>query len=96
MGITPNGSFRWQRRTNTGGNTFTSKSGSGTLPAVWVRVVRTGNRLSGYTSADGVNWTLVNSATISMASNIYIGLAVASGSTSTLGTATFTNITAVP
>ena len=96
MGITPNGSFRWQRRTNTGGNTFTSKSGSGTLPAVWVRVVRTGNRLSGYTSADGVSWTLVNSATISMASNVYIGLAVASGSTSTLGTATFTNITAVP
>ena len=31
-----------------------------------------------------------------MATNIYVGLAVASGSSSTLNTATFTNMTVVP
>jgi hypothetical protein len=96
MGITPAGSFRWQRRSSTSGGTSTTKAGSATLPKVWVRVVRTGNTLYGYKSTDGVNWTLVNSSTISMSANAYIGWAVASGSSTTLDTSVFTNVTVVP
>jgi regulation of enolase protein 1 (concanavalin A-like superfamily) len=75
---------------------MSSKSGNASPPNVWVRVVRTGNTLSGYKSVDGINWTLVNSANIAMASNIYIGLAEASGSASTLATSLFTNVMVVP
>ncbi|HWW02567.1 MAG TPA: Ig-like domain-containing protein [Candidatus Acidoferrum sp.] len=96
MGITPAGFFRWQRRSSTSGGTSTTKAGSATPPKVWVRVVRTGNTLYGYKSTDGVNWTLVNSSTISMSANAYIGWAVASGSSTTLDTSVFTNVTVVP
>jgi hypothetical protein len=96
MGISPDGTFRWQRRSNTSGSTSTSTSTVGTPPNAWTRLVRTGNALYGYKSTDGTNWTQVNSGSITMATNIYVGLAVASGSSSTLNTATFTSITVVP
>jgi hypothetical protein len=96
MGLSPTSALRWQRRPGTGGGTSSSKAGNATPPNVWVRIVRTGNTLSGYKSADGVNWTLVNSVNITMASNVYIGLAVASGSINTLTTCLFGNVTVVP
>jgi len=96
MGITPNGQLRWQRRTGTASGTSSSKAGSGTPPNVWTRVVRSGNTLSGYKSTDGTNWNLVNSASINMASNIYVGIAVSSGSSSVLYTSSFTNVVVVP
>jgi hypothetical protein len=96
MGLSPGGPMRWLRRTNTGSGTSSSKAGNATPPNVWVRVVRSGNTLSGYKSVDGVNWNQVNSVSITMAANIYIGLAVASGATSTLATSLFTNVTVVP
>jgi hypothetical protein len=58
--------------------------------------VRTGNALYGYKSSDGINWTQVDSRNITMATNIYIGLAVASGSSNTLNAVTFSNMTVVP
>jgi hypothetical protein len=96
MGMTPNGGLRWQRRSGASNGTSSSKAGSGSPPNVWVRVVRTSNTLSGYKSTDGVNWSLVNSGSISMATNIYVGIAVASGSTSSLNTSLFTNVVVVP
>jgi hypothetical protein len=96
MGISPDGTFRWQRRSNTGGSTSTSTSTVGTPPNAWTRLVRMGNTLYGYNSTDGTNWTQVNSRSITMATNIYVGLVVASGSSNTLNTATFTNVIVVP
>ena len=96
VGIAADGNLRWQRRVNTGGSTATTTSTLGIPPNVWVRLVRTGNVLAGYRSPDGNTWTLVDSRSITMASSISIGLAVASGSATTLSTATFANITVVP
>jgi sulfur relay (sulfurtransferase) complex TusBCD TusD component (DsrE family) len=96
MGLSPDGTFRWQRRSATAGNTASATSGTGTPPNAWVRIMRVGGTLSGYKSADGVNWTFVNSRSITMAANIYIGLAVASGSSTTLNTSTFANLTVLP
>ncbi|HXJ06572.1 MAG TPA: hypothetical protein VNH65_15820, partial [Candidatus Acidoferrum sp.] len=57
------------------------------------KVSRSGNTFSSYTSPDGVNWTQRGtSQTINMAQNVYVGLAVNSGSTSALATATFDNV----
>jgi len=95
-GISPNGAFRWQRRSSTGGGTSTTKGGNGSLANAWVRLVRTGNTLLGYKSNDGANWTLINSSTINMAPNIYVGFVVASGTTSTMSSSTFTNPTVIP
>src|SRR6267142_3045725 len=59
----------------------------------WVKVTRNGNTFSSYASGDGVNWAQMGtSQTITMAQNAYIGLAVSSGSTTVLTTATFDNV----
>jgi hypothetical protein len=63
-----------------------------TLP-YWLQINRSGSTFSSYVSSDGVNWVQVGtSQTISMAQNVYIGLAVNSGSTTALVTATFDNV----
>jgi len=96
MGISPDGTFLWQCRSKTGGSASSTTSTIGTPPSVWTRLVRNGNVLYGYQSADGANWTEVNSYTITMATQIYVGLAVASGSSTTLNTATFSKVAVVP
>jgi hypothetical protein len=96
MGISPDGTLRWQRRRWTGGGTSSTTATVGTATNVWTRLVRTGNTIYGYNSIDGTNWTQVDSRRITMATDIYVGLAVASGSSNTLNTATFANVTVVP
>ena len=96
MGISPDGTFRWQRRSNTGGSTSSTTSTTGTPPNAWARLVRTNGKFYGYNSTNGTNWTQVNSRSITMATNIYVGLAVASGTSNVLNSSTFTNVTVVP
>jgi sulfur relay (sulfurtransferase) complex TusBCD TusD component (DsrE family) len=96
MGISPGGTFRSQSRSGTSGSTASTVSSAGVPPNVWGRLVRAGNSLYSYQSTTGTNWTLVTSNSITMATNIYFGLAVASGNTNTLNTSTFTNLTVVP
>jgi RHS repeat-associated protein len=84
------GSILFQYRSSTGGSTVQS-SLSGALP--WVKLVRSGNTFSGYSSSDGVNWVQVGSTqTITMASNVYVGLAVDNNNNSALATGVFDNV----
>jgi hypothetical protein len=63
-----------------------------TLP-YWVKVTRSGNTFTSYTSSDGTNWVqLGTSQTINMAQNVFVGLAVNSGTTTDLASATFDNV----
>src|SRR6266478_4684977 len=79
-------------RASTGGSTSFPASVSKSLP-YWVKVSRSGSTFSSYTSPDGVNWTQCGTGqTITMAQNVYIGLAVNSGSTTALATAVFDNV----
>ena len=58
----------------------TSAAAAGALvgPPEWVRVVRSGSTVTGYSSSNGSSWTRVGSATISLGATVYIGLAVTS------------------
>ena len=67
------------------------------LPPSWVDqdvgVKRSGNVFAMYGSSDGVNWTQVGaSQTVTMASSVYLGLAVSNRTTTSLATATFDNV----
>jgi hypothetical protein len=95
IGISPDGLVRVQSRANTAANTMESTAASGT-PKVWLRLVRSSDTISAYVSADGSNWTLLNSTRIKMAKSIYIGFAVASGSPDTLNTVTLDSLIVVP
>jgi regulation of enolase protein 1 (concanavalin A-like superfamily) len=86
------GGIYFDVRTTTGGGTSEPGNVSATLP-YWVRVTRSGNTFTSYTSSDGANWVQLGaSQTISMAQNAFMGLAVTSGSTTALTTATFDNV----
>ena len=87
--VSPSNGVHMQYRSSTGGSSTDISGGSGTAP-VWVRLVRSGSTFTAYRSADGVTWTRIGSKSISMASTVYIGLAVTSHTNSALSTATFT------
>jgi RHS repeat-associated protein len=80
-------------RTSTAGASASTAGTSMHFP-YWVKLVRSGSIFSGYSSLDGISWVQVGSnVTISMAQNVYVGLAVSSGSATTgISTATFDNV----
>ncbi|HEY3857380.1 MAG TPA: lamin tail domain-containing protein, partial [Verrucomicrobiae bacterium] len=65
-------------------------------PNTWLRLSRSGNVFTGFGSYDGTHWTQLGSATIAMPSQIYVGLALASGSANAPVTASFANFGATP
>jgi YD repeat-containing protein len=90
MFVTPGMGTAFQWRDTPGG--YSGHVGNGGAAPFWVKLTRAGNSFSGYASADGVNWTLVGTAAVGMASTVYIGLAVTSHNNAALCTATFDNV----
>jgi regulation of enolase protein 1 (concanavalin A-like superfamily) len=90
----PGPSFYFYDRPSTGASTSSQATTSpvNALP-YWVKLVRSGNTFTGYVSPDGSNWVQVGTPlTITMAQNVFIGLAVTAGNNSVLATATFDNV----
>ena len=58
----------------------------------WLKLTRTGDTFNSRISADGVNWTSVGSATVPMATTVYIGISVASAQRGLWATASFDHI----
>ena len=81
----------FQYRASTGASAA-SIAGTAVAPPYWVRIVRSGNTITGYQSANGSSWTLVGSASIPMGQTVQIGLAVTSHDNTRLATATFDQI----
>jgi autotransporter-associated beta strand protein len=59
---------------------------------LWVRLVRSGNTIAGYTSTDGTTWTAQGTITNHLAATVQVGLAVSSGTYNLLNTSTFDNV----
>jgi RHS repeat-associated protein len=80
------------QRTTTGA-TSSFQGGTSLAAPYWIKIVRSGATLTAYTAPDGQTWTQDGSAqTVSMAQTVYVGLAVASLYHTSLGTATFDNV----
>jgi endoglucanase len=94
VAMTRSNGVTFQYRSSTGGTSGFNNTVGLTAP-YWVRLVRTGNNFTGYRSVDGVTWIQQGTTTtISMAATVYVGLALTSHNNSTLGVATFDNVTA--
>ncbi len=91
MALTPANGLVFQRRPTTGGTTDSTLGAAVSAP-YWVRVVRTGSTLAGYSSPDGATWTLVGSTTISMSSSVLAGMPLTSHNNSLLCSATLDNV----
>jgi len=93
--VTPGSGVSFQRRTGTAG-TSTSTTTAGITAPRWVRITRTGSTFTGYHSADGATWTNMGSATITMNTGVYMGLAVTSHADPTICTAGVSQVQATP
>jgi glucuronoarabinoxylan endo-1,4-beta-xylanase len=93
IAVTPSNGVTWQNRSSAnGGSGNAAMSGLGA--PCWVKLARSGNAFTGYYSPDGTNWTQQGTATITMASTVYVGLAVTAHNSSGMATATFDNVAA--
>jgi len=91
MYVTATNGVQFAVRDTTGGTTWSSTHvPSATIPQ-WVKLVRHGNTLSGYASANGSTWQLIGSRSVDLGSTTLSGLAVTSRLAGTLATATFSN-----
>ncbi|HEX6482248.1 MAG TPA: PQQ-binding-like beta-propeller repeat protein, partial [Ktedonobacteraceae bacterium] len=88
--VTPGSGIVVQYRSTQGGSAQQSAGITGTVPA-YLKVARSGNTYTTYTSSDGTTWTLVagSSVTLGTSGSMMAGLAVTSHDPSVLSTVTF-------
>jgi len=91
--VTPVDGTQFLARTEKGGKTISTKTGldKGKLP-YWVKLVRTGDKFSGYESPDGEKWTLIGTTNVMMGAQVQVGLVTSSHQTAILCTATLDNV----
>jgi autotransporter-associated beta strand protein len=93
MVISPSNGFAFQYRATTGGqSTHVAGPALNPAPNNWVRLVRSGNSLTSYVSANGATWTQVGTSNIAMGASVAFGLAVDSANDGALSTAIFDNV----
>ncbi len=93
--VSPAKGVAMQYRAATGGDSANAALSAGTAPE-WIRLTRKGNVFTAYVSEDNVTWRLLGSATVSMGTNVYVGLPVTSHLNSVATTATFDNVSLTP
>ncbi|HEY0947494.1 MAG TPA: chitobiase/beta-hexosaminidase C-terminal domain-containing protein [Opitutaceae bacterium] len=95
MAVTAASGAIFQRRLEAGGGTMgTVDSGAGGAPQ-WLRVQRMGDSITGYRSADGIQWTQVGPTLMTgSTAPVYVGLAVTSHADGTLAAAEFEQVLA--
>ena len=85
------GGVLMQWRATTGGLTEWT-SGNGAIP-LWIRIERTENDFSSFSSKDGINWTQIGSTqTVPMTDPVLIGFGVCAHASGELRTYTFDNV----
>jgi N-acetylneuraminic acid mutarotase/regulation of enolase protein 1 (concanavalin A-like superfamily) len=92
LDVKPGGGLEFMSRASTGAATSFLASGTGSAP-VWLKLVRSGTTITGFSSPDGVTWTTVGATSVTMAAGVSIGLAVCSHNTGYINTSTFDNVT---
>lgn len=81
-----------QYRASAGAAAQQPVTGSGSVP-LWFRLTRTGNNFKAEKSSDGSTWTTLYSQTVTMTSQVLVGLGVASYSSGALCKAVFSDLT---
>jgi regulation of enolase protein 1 (concanavalin A-like superfamily) len=92
VAITPGNGVTSQYRSATNGST-SWVGGNGEKVPYYLKIVKNGNSITTYKSANGNTWTTIQTQTISMAATVYIGMAVCSHAAGTLSTSNFMMLT---
>ena len=92
LAITPSAGLQVITRKTTGSTTGMAVLQGGQLPR-WMKLVRNGSTVTFFTSDNGTTWQQAASTSMSLGTNLFIGLGVSSRSLSVANTATFDNVT---
>src|SRR6185369_3579629 len=88
--LTPSNGASFQRRLTNGSSTSYNKTPGQTPQAPqWVKLERRGTTITAFYSADGTTWTTLGTASVTLPSTFYVGLAVTSHNASRTATAVF-------
>jgi len=95
--VTPVDGTQFSARIEDGGKTSSAKTGldKGKFP-YWVKLVRAGDKFSGYESANGQNWNLIGFTNVVMKSEIVAGLMTSSHQKQNLCAATLDKVSLTP
>ena len=91
--LSPANGTDMQARDATSATTYEPGHDRAPRPPYWVRLTRNGDTFTGYQSADGQTWTELGSTTVSMPSDVLVGLAVTSRSEAQLAHGVFSQTT---
>jgi len=91
--MTPTVGTAFQQRTTTGGSASGVTATTGLVAPYWLRLTRSGSTITAYQSVDGTAWSTLGTTTISMATDVYIGLALCSVNDSVINQSVFSNLT---
>ncbi|MDI6451243.1 LamG-like jellyroll fold domain-containing protein [Anaerobaca lacustris] len=95
VAVTPDNGVSFQRRPVAGTTSYNTDV-AGIVAPHWVKLTRTGNVFTAQQSADGVTWVDITPTApveITMAANVFIGLALTSHNASVSTAAEFSNLT---
>lgn len=75
-------------------NAYATRSGSSVVESApyWVRVLNEGNKYISYVSANGDDWKAIDSVTLALGPNSYVGIAYTAHNNSVSGTAVVDNV----
>jgi hypothetical protein len=97
LDVKPDGGVEFMTRSDTGGPTLFVAGGTAAVPridgpdaaAVWLKLVRSGANVTGYTSEDGTVWSVVGSTETTIGRSAHIGMAVTSHDVSRMNAGVF-------
>jgi hypothetical protein len=90
---TPADGTQFLTREETGGKTASQKTAlNKAVMPYWVKLVRRGDKITGYESLDGSDWKQTGTVTLKMANEVYVGLVASSHVKDKLCAAKFDNV----
>jgi regulation of enolase protein 1 (concanavalin A-like superfamily) len=90
--ITPGNGVNMQYRPTNGGTSVQLAQQLGHAAPYWVRLVRSGNTFTGFSSADGTTWAQVGTISVTMSSGVTAGMAVCAHNNTALSAVTFDSV----
>lgn len=90
--ISPSNGTAFQQRSGTGGGATGISNIAGINAPYWLKLIRIGSAINAFQSQDGQTWTSLGSTSISMANDVYVGLAVCSVNNGILNESLFSNV----
>ena len=86
-------SYQWRLQP---GQLMHNTDGPTTTTPYWVKLIRQGDKFSGYISPDGVTWTHIDTIAVPMNKKLYVGLVVSSHNNTTLNSVMFDHVEISP